>query len=98
MSTGVNIKKLHHIIAASSYKSKIKVLQSIGRGLRLHESKDKMVWWDIVDDMRWKKQKRINQKNEIGYNYMFEQFLARIKYYKEQDFKYINKKVDLSTL
>jgi len=98
MSTGINIKKLHHIVAASSYKSKIKVLQSIGRGLRLHETKDKMIWWDIVDDMRWKKQKRKNQVNEIGYNYMFEQFLVRIRYYKEQDFKYINKKVDLSKI
>lgn len=98
MSTGVNIKKLHHIIAASSYKSKIKVLQSIGRGLRLHESKNKMIWWDIVDDMRWKKQKRKNQVNEVGNNYMFEQFLARLRYYKEQDFKYINKKVDLSKI
>jgi len=98
MSTGINIKKLHHIIAASSYKSKIKVLQSIGRGLRLHKSKNKMIWWDIVDDMRYKKQKRKNQTSEIGYNYMFEQFLARITYYKEQDFKYINKRVDLSKI
>ena len=34
-STGVNIKRIHNIIFASPYKSQIKVLQSIGRGLRL---------------------------------------------------------------
>jgi len=98
MSTGVNIKKLHHVIAASSYKSKIKVLQSIGRGLRLHETKNKMVWWDIVDDMRWKKRKHANQKSDVGFNYMFQHFLVRLKYYKEQEFEYINKKVDLSKI
>lgn len=98
MSIGINIKKLHHIIAASSYKSKIKVLQSIGRGLRLHETKDKMIWWDIIDDMRWKKRKHKNQKDNIGYNYMFEQFLARKNYYKEQGFKCLNKEVVLSKL
>ena len=35
-SMGINIKRLHNIIFASPYKSQIKVLQSIGRGLRLN--------------------------------------------------------------
>ena len=33
-STGINIRNLHNIIFASPSKSQIKVLQSIGRGLR----------------------------------------------------------------
>jgi len=98
MSTGVNIKKLHHIIAASSYKSKIKVLQSIGRGMRLHDSKNKMVWWDIVDDMRWEKRKRKDQKDKYEYNYMFKQFLTRLRYYNEQNFNYLNKTINLTEI
>ena len=39
MSTGVNIPKLHAVILYSNSKSKIKVLQSIGRGLRKHNTK-----------------------------------------------------------
>jgi superfamily II DNA or RNA helicase len=34
MSTGINIKNLHHVVFASPSKSRIRVLQSIGRGLR----------------------------------------------------------------
>lgn len=38
---GVNVKSLKDIIIASSSKSKIRVLQSIGRSLRKHEDKSK---------------------------------------------------------
>ena len=55
MSTGVNIKKIHNIMFMSSYKSKIKILQAIGRGLRTHEDKERVKIWDMIDDGRWKK-------------------------------------------
>lgn len=45
-STGIDIKNLHYIIFAGGGKAKIKILQSIGRGLRLH--KDKTVF-SIID-------------------------------------------------
>tara|TARA_Y100000310_G_scaffold128918_1_gene128078 strand:- start:1462 stop:2985 length:1524 start_codon:yes stop_codon:yes gene_type:complete len=96
ISMGVNIKKLHHVISASSYKKKLKFLQAIGRGLRLHDSKEQMIWWDIVDDMRWEKRKGSIQK--FGYNHTFTHFQQRLKQYDKQNFKYINKKVDLSEL
>ena len=48
-STGVNYKKLHKIIFAQGAKSFIRVAQSIGRGLRLHSTKDKVQIIDIVD-------------------------------------------------
>jgi superfamily II DNA or RNA helicase len=38
-STGINIKSLRYLILASPFKSKIRVLQSIGRTLRLHADK-----------------------------------------------------------
>jgi superfamily II DNA or RNA helicase len=39
-STGVNIRNLHNIIFASPSKSRIRNLQSIGRGLRIGDNKD----------------------------------------------------------
>ena len=48
-STGINIKNLHNIIFASAGKAKVKIIQSIGRGLRLHESKDMLFIYDIAD-------------------------------------------------
>lgn len=50
-STGISIKNIHYIVFASSYKSKFKVLQSIGRGLRILKGvKEKVRIFDIVDD------------------------------------------------
>lgn len=40
-SMGVNIKSLKNAIILSSSKSKIRILQSIGRSLRNHASKEK---------------------------------------------------------
>lgn len=98
LSTGVNIPKLHHVIFASFYKSKIKVLQSIGRGLRLHKSKKIIFIWDIIDDMRWKKKKRKDSKQTWGHNYAYLHFLERLAFYKEQEFKCIDKKINLEEL
>ena len=38
-STGINLRNLHSIILASPSKSRIRVLQSIGRGLRITNDK-----------------------------------------------------------
>jgi len=50
-STGISIKRLHAVIFGSAGKSKIKTLQSIGRGLRLHKEKSKLMLYDIGDDL-----------------------------------------------
>jgi superfamily II DNA or RNA helicase len=50
-STGISIKNIHYIVFAAGGKSKIKTLQSIGRGLRVHENKDILTLIDIVDDL-----------------------------------------------
>lgn len=49
-STGINIKNLHYIIFAAGGKSFIRIIQSIGRGLRLHSSKEKLVIFDLYDN------------------------------------------------
>ena len=55
-STGINIKNLHYIIFASGGKSFIRIVQSIGRGLRLHENKDKLVIFDLYDNFKFSSQ------------------------------------------
>lgn len=52
-STGINIKNLHYIIFACGGKAKIKIVQSIGRGLRLHKDKDKLIIFDVADDFKY---------------------------------------------
>ena len=79
MSTGVNIKNLHHVIFASPSKSRIRVLQSIGRGLRKAKGKDKAMLYDIADDFRQE-----HGKNNFTLNHLAE----RIKYYVEENFEY----------
>jgi superfamily II DNA or RNA helicase len=51
-AVGISIKRLHAIIFASAGKSKIRVLQSIGRGLRLHKDKKKLTLYDIGDSLQ----------------------------------------------
>ena len=53
-STGINIKNIDNIVFTSPSKSVIRVLQSIGRGLRKSENKDKVTLYDIGDDLRYK--------------------------------------------
>jgi len=56
-STGINIKNLHNIIFASPSKSQIRVLQSIGRGLRIADNKQHTRLYDIADDLHWNSHK-----------------------------------------
>jgi superfamily II DNA or RNA helicase len=52
-STGINIKNLPYIMFASGGKSFIRTIQSIGRGLRLHDDKEQLVLFDITDNMKY---------------------------------------------
>lgn len=54
-STGINIKNIHAIIFASPSKSVVRVLQSIGRGLRKSNTKDKVTVFDLGDDLSYGK-------------------------------------------
>jgi len=77
-STGINIRNLHNVIFASPSKSKIRNLQSIGRGLRKSDSKDSAVLYDIADDLTWKTRK----------NFTIQHFVERMKIYNEEKFEY----------
>lgn len=77
-STGINIRNLHNIIFASPSKSQIKVLQSIGRGLRQSDDGRVTKLFDIADDLHWKKRK----------NYTLLHSAERIKIYSKEQFNY----------
>jgi len=77
-STGINIRNLHNIIFASPSKSRIRNLQSIGRGLRLKDNDSTATLYDISDDLTH------NEKE----NYTLSHFRERIKIYNEEDFNY----------
>lgn len=74
---GINIKKLHNVIFASPSKSKVRVFQSIGRGLRIHGEKDKATLYDFADDLRG------NRKIP---NHTLRHFKERVDMYKSEEF------------
>lgn len=83
-STGISIKKIHNIFFTESFKSEVIIRQSIGRGLRQHESKDKVLIIDFVDNIRtieWD-------------NYLYKHGKARQAIYKQEKFDYTIKKVN----
>jgi len=77
-STGINIRNLHNIVFASPSKSQIKILQSIGRGLRKSDDGRITTVYDIADDLHWKSHK----------NYALNHAAERIKIYSQQEFDY----------
>ena len=84
-STGINIKNLHNIVFSSPSKSRIRVLQSIGRGLRTSESKNKTTLYDISDDVSY----------GSWSNFTLSHFYERINIYNEENFNYKIDKVKL---
>lgn len=75
-STGVNVKRLHHVVFASPSKSRYRVLQSIGRGLRLHASKKIVYIMDIIDSA-----------HNIEYtNYAIKHWAHRALFYQQESF------------
>ena len=81
-STGINIRNLHNIIFASPYKSRIRNLQSIGRGLRTHESKAGAKLYDIADNFN-------------NNNHTIKHFVKRIGIYNQEEFDYEIVKINL---
>lgn len=77
-STGINIKNLHNIIFASPSKSRIRNLQSIGRGLRLGDNKESATLFDVADDLVYKSKK----------NHTILHLVERIKTYNDEKFDY----------
>ena len=84
-STGINIRSLQNIIFASPSKSRIRVLQSIGRQLRKSEGKEVAILYDIADDLSWKSRR----------NYTLRHMVERVRIYNEEKFDYDMKRASL---
>ena len=82
-STGVNIKRIDNIVFASPSKSRIRNLQSIGRGRRRVDGQDKMRLFDIADDLQCD-------------NYTLSHLKDRINIYNEEKFSYEIKQFELN--
>jgi len=84
-STGINIRNINNIVLASPSKSKIRVLQSIGRGLRTSSTKDSILIFDIADDISYGERR----------NFTLNHFFERINIYNEEQFNYEISKVKI---
>ena len=84
-STGINIRNINNIVFSSPSKSRIRVLQSLGRGLRKTDTKNSVLIFDIADDVSH------NNKRNFTLNH----FSERIALYNEQQFDYQISKVQL---
>lgn len=84
-STGINIRNLHNIVFASPSKSQIRVLQSIGRGLRKSDDEKSTVLYDISDDLS------IGERKNYSLLHSFE----RMKIYKKEQFNVKTFNVDI---
>lgn len=85
-STGVNFKNLHNIIFPSPTKSRVRSLQSIGRGLRKSANKTTCKLFDIGDDLTWKSYQ----------NHTYKHMIERLKFFNEEEFEYKTVKVDIT--
>ena len=84
-STGINIRNLHNIVFASPSKSRIRVLQSVGRALRLGDNKVSARLVDIADDFTYKGKQ----------NFTLRHFMERINIYNEEEFDYDIKQISI---
>ncbi len=85
LSTGISIKRLHNMIFCHPSKSRVKVLQSVGRLLRKSKFGNFVTMFDLVDDF------------SIGSyeNYTLLHGRDRVRYYHDQQFDYDTTIIDI---
>ncbi|EPH6832484.1 DEAD/DEAH box helicase family protein [Shigella sonnei] len=94
-STGISVKNLHHVIFAHGVKSKIIVLQTVGRVLRKHGSKAVATVWDLIDDAGVKPKSLNTKKKYTHLNYLLKHGIDRIQRYADEKFNYVMKTINL---
>lgn len=94
-STGISVKNLHHVIFAHGVKSKIIILQTVGRVLRKHGSKAVATVWDLIDDAGVKPKSLNTKKKYIHLNYLLKHGIDRIQRYADEKFNYVMKTINL---
>ena len=77
-STGINIPRIFNLVLIEPGKSFVRVIQSIGRGIRKAEDKDSVEIWDITSTAKFSKKHLTERK----------------KFYKEANYPFTIEKVD----
>lgn len=78
-STGISINNLHNVILCSPGKARIRLIQSIGRSLRLHKHKDTAYIFDVTD---------------LDFYYSEKHFAERLEVYREQKIPLFYKQIN----
>lgn len=85
-ATGTNLRNIHTIIFAAPTKSQVRVLQSIGRGLRKSDNGKPTTLYDISDNFSWKSKKNFTMKHAK----------ERIDIYNKEQFDYKIFEIDIA--
>ena len=78
-AVGINIPRIFNLVLVEPGKSFVRVIQSIGRGIRKAQDKDHVQIWDITSACKFSKR----------------HLTARKKFYKEANYPYTINKVNL---
>ncbi len=62
-STGINIPRIFNLILIEPGKSYVKVIQSIGRGIRKAKDKDFVEIWDFTSSLKYSKRHLTKRKS-----------------------------------
>jgi len=76
-AVGINIPRIFNLVLLEPGKSFVRVIQSIGRGIRKAEDKDSVQIWDITSNCRFAKRHLTKRKSfyqEANYPYTVEKF------------------------
>lgn len=84
-STGMNVPSLKHVFSTLPGKSRVRVLQTIGRVLRLYEGKHLAMFWDFADEMR------VGKRTNLSYKH----FEERLEIYMKESFRVKQYRIDI---
>jgi superfamily II DNA or RNA helicase len=77
-AVGINIPRIFNLVLLEPGKSFVRVIQSIGRGIRKADDKDHVMIWDITSTCKYAKR----------------HLTARKKFYKDAKYPFTQEKID----
>ena len=78
-STGLNIKRIFHMMAIDVGKSFIRIIQTIGRGLRKAPDKDSVEFTDICSDLKYSR-KHLTERKKFYREAQYPHKVKKIEY------------------
>ena len=78
-AVGISINKIHHVVLVEPGKSFIRVVQSIGRGLRKSDTKNSVTIWDIASRCKFSNN-HLNRRKDIYKKVQYPFQVQKVKY------------------